>query len=713
MMPNKTPLALATLMFTAGTLTGQAVAATDGAELPTMVVSATGYKQEALRAPASITVVDQEQIQRKPVADLAEVLRDIPGVAIVDSGVAGMKRISLRGESSRRVLVKVNGQPIPDHSSYGSPLLLDVNMIERIEVVRGSASVVHGSNAIGGVVNITTRRTAAGDTEAFVGAGYYSATRGHRVNGGILGATDRFDWRLQASKADFGDRRIPRGTAKGTDDPNKYSRLKPSGSEQKSLSAELGWTLDERQRIAWQGDYFKQEASAWLPYIAGANTELSFPKRDSLRNALIYSYESDDSLLKNIDGRIYHQKGERIMDNDIFALRSFNPEPFSVGTSSRSMDKLETSGLQASMAGEIFGKNTTVFGFEYQKDQLDTKKKGYSITPERLPPFTPPPPPPSFQPLKTLTNTAQLSEQKFWSVFVQQQIKLTDSLEANLGARYYDIESRLKKSTERSKIKKSDDQLVGSASLVWQYNEQSSLRANIAQGYTYPSLTQQFSATPGNGAMNYGNPNLKAEKATTYEIGWRMEAERLTTDLALYHSKAKNFIDKVRITGVADGFTTSCSSTCFQWFNANKANTTGVELMLAYQLASWRPYVNMGAQKRRLEYATGFKTWDSGLPRFQGRAGVEWYATEELELDFYVRGGGKSRRDDFDSIGEPEIQRTSSYAELNVGAYYRPAQLQNLSVAVLAQNLANRRYQNPDELQAAGRALDVEVRWSF
>ncbi|TDQ39450.1 TonB-dependent receptor plug domain-containing protein [Thiopseudomonas denitrificans] len=704
MLMSKTPLAVAVMLCAAGGLgvSPAAWSAQGSAELPAMVVSATGYKQETLRAPASITVVDQEQIQRKPVADLAEVLRDIPGVAIVDSGVAGMKRISLRGESSRRVLVKVNGQPIPDHSSYGSPLLLDVNMIERIEVVRGSASVVHGSNAIGGVVNITTRRTAAGDTEAFVGAGYYSATRGHRLNGGILGATDRFDWRLQASKADFGDRRIPRGTAKGTDDPNKYSRLKPSGSEQKSLSAELGWTLDERQRIAWQGDYFKQEAEAWLPAQENMEMGLDFPKRDSLRNALTYTFEDDSALFHSIDGRIFHQTGKRVMDNTI----NIDMAPIMTrNTFTRSHDKLTTHGLQFTAASRLFADNNTVFGFEYQKDKLDVDKLATRIArvPAAMPPVT------------TLTPSSQLSEQAFWSAFVQQQIKLTDSLEANLGARYYDIESRLKKSTDRGKTKKTDDQLVGSASLVWQYNELSSLRANIAQGYTYPSLTQQFSATPGNGAMNYGNPDLKAEKATTYEVGWRMEGEQLTADLALYHSKAKNFIDKVRISSTADDYLTACATTdiCFQWFNANKASTTGVELMLAYQLESWRPYVNMGAQKRRLEYGTGLKTWDSGLPKFQGRAGVEWYATQELELDFYVRGGGKSRRDDYDSKGDPDRQRTSSYAELNVGAYYQPAWLPNLSVAVLAQNLANRRYRNPDELQAAGRALDVELRWSF
>lgn len=710
MLIAKTPLAVAAMLFAAGGLgvTSAAWAVSDSSQLPVMVVSATGYQQEALRAPASITVVEHDQIQRKPVADLAEVLRDIPGVDIVDSGVAGMKRISLRGESSRRVLIKVNGQPIPDHSSYGSPLLLDANIIERIEVVRGSASVVHGSNAIGGVVNITTRQAAPGEQEAFVGAGYYSATRGQRFNGGVLGATDRFDWRLQLSKADFADRRIPRGQVKDSADQTKYSRLKPSDSEQKSVSAELGWRLDERQRIAWQGDYFRQEAAAWLPAQPGARTELSFPKRDSLRNALNYRFEDDTALWHRVDARLYQQKGERIMDNEVFAMGSFNPAPFEVGSSTTSTDKLDTYGFQLNAAGDVFGANTTAVGLEYQQDKLDTKKKGYSITPQLVSPF---PPPPSFQPVRSPSTTTQVSQQSFWSVFVQQQLHLNDSLEANLGARYYSIDSKLKKSTERSTTSKTDDQLVGSAALVWQYDERSSVRSSIAQGYTYPSLTQQFSATPGNGAMNYGNPNLKAEKATTYELGWRFDDRNWFADATLYHSRARNFIDKARIAGVAQGYTTACKGVCFQWLNTNRAQTTGAELMLAYQLESWRPYMNLAVQKRRLEYGTGLKTWDSGLPRFQGRAGIEWYATEQLELDFYVRGGGKSRRDDYDSKGEPERQRTSSYAELNVGAYYKP--VPNLSLAVLAQNLADRRYRNPDELQAAGRALDMEVRWSF
>lgn len=694
---NKAPFSLALLSLAVGLGQVSLVQAKENAlNLPAMVVSATGYKQETLRAPATITVMERDEIVRKPIADMAEVLRDIPGIAIVDSGVPGMKRLSLRGEDSRRVLVKVNGQPIPDHSAYGSPLLIDANMIERIEVVRGSASVVHGSNAVGGVVNITTRQAAPGEQEAYVGGGYYSATRGHRVIGGILGASDRLDWRVQVAKANFGDRKIPHGRLKDTDAADK-----DSDSKQKSVSAELGWQLDERQRVAWQGDYFKQEANAYLPGAPGFYMDLEFPKRDSRRNALVYTFADDTALFHSIDARAYHQKGKRIMDNTINL--DMHPLPVKSDSFTRGWDDLTTHGVQLNATGRLLGDNNTVVGFEYQKDKLDAKKLSRKTAYA----------PPMMMPIPSEVRSAQRAQQAFWSLFVQQQIRITDTLEANLGARYYDIDSKLRKSTERQTTSKSDDQLVGSASLVWQHTDNSALRFNIAQGYTYPSLTQQFSATPGNGAMNYGNPGLKAEKATTYELGWRHEGDQLTLDATLYHSRATNFIDKVRIDGTADGYMASCAARdiCFEWVNANKARTVGAEIMAAYQLDQLRPYVNLGAQKRRLEYGTGMKTWRSGLPRYQTRAGVQWQVMEPLELDFYARSTGKSRRQGYNSKGEPEKQRTSSYAEFNLAAYYQP--LPQLDIAVQALNLTNRSYQNPDELPAAGRALDVEFRWRF
>lgn len=663
--------------------------------LPVQVSSATGYRQQALLAPAAITVIDKEQISRAPVSDLGEVFRDIPGITLVDSNVPGMKRLSIRGENSRRVLIKVNGQALTDHSNYGTPLLLDASMIERIEVVRGSASVVHGSNAIGGVVNITTRTMQPGEQEVLVSGGYYSATRGYRTSAGVLGATERIDYRLQASRTEHEDRRIP------------HSKLENSDSDNKSVSAELGYRFGN-SRVAWQGDYFQQSAKAWMSPEPFMEMSLAFPKRNSTRNALNYRFENDNAFFNVIEAQAYHHKNTRQMDNVVNVdMPAMGPVPAVKSDSfSRSNDDLTSQGVQLNFAGQWWADNTTLFGFEYQQDSLDVDK--YSRKK-------------AFLPMPTPVNEdfpEQEAEQSTWSLFVQQQIALVDGVEANIGARYYDIESELKRSTERSLMKKDDGQLVGSASLVWQTSAQSSLRFNLAQGYTYPSLTQQFSATPGNNVMNYGNPDLKAEKATTFEVGTRLDGQQLTLDLTLYHSRATDFIDKRKVDAGDDNVQAysgpaKCSgrNLCFEWFNANKANTTGLELMAAYQMAEWRPYVNVAVQKRELKYATGLSTWDSGLPIYQSRTGVEWQLASQVNLDFFVRSYGRSKREDYDKKGQLEIQRTTTYAEFNVAANYQPTHNLNLTMAL--SNLTNREYRNPEELPAAERAVDVEVHWRF
>ena len=84
----KTSLAYAVALVSLGA--SGSLWAQEEASLSKQVVSATGFRQQALLAPAAITVLEREQLERKPVSDLAEVFRDIPGIDVVDSGVPGM-----------------------------------------------------------------------------------------------------------------------------------------------------------------------------------------------------------------------------------------------------------------------------------------------------------------------------------------------------------------------------------------------------------------------------------------------------------------------------------------------------------------------------------------------------------------------------------------------------------------------------------------------
>ena len=666
------------------------LAADDVIDLPLMVVSATGYRQEALLAPAAVTVIDREQISRQPVADLADVFREIPGITVVDSGVPGMKRLSLRGESARRVLIKVNGQPLSDHSNYGTPMLIDVATIERIEVVRGSASVVHGSNAVGGVVNVITRQAQSGEQEINLNAGYYSATRGHKVSAGVLGATETTDWRLQASQTRHDDRRTPDG------------RLYDTDNEQQALSAELGFRINEQQRISWQGEYFDLEAGAWAEPGSGIDS-MRFPERSSQRHGVVYEYaDATAPVVQRFSTRVYRHDDTRRFDNAVAVATS----TMSTAVDNASYDDLLTDGIQLNLETTLLGNNITLFGLEYQRDELDTTKSTITTITNTLP-F-----PPSGT---TVKNSAQLAEQRFWSAFVQQQLRLTQQLEANIGVRYYDIDSRLKRSTERNTTSDREEKVVGSAALVWQLQNDSALRLNIAQGYTYPSVTQQFAVTAGGSDIHFGNPDLKSEQSATVELGWRLDNRRWTADITLYQSNADDFIGRESLgmggpaVVVPDYSTpTTTRQRLWRWVNIAKAETRGLEASLMFYAGAIRPYLNISAQQRNFDYGNGYDTWDSGLPRHQLRTGVQWDVQNSLSLDFYIRSYGDATLKDENGVVD---ETSSAYVEYNLAAQYRPTLNLNMSAAL--RNLTDKSYRNPEELPAAERALDIEVSWRF
>ena len=156
-----------------GTLT-MALAAASGAvwgeegghELGQVSVTAGGYIEQVDDAPASISVIDREQIEARFYQDTTDALRDVPGV-IVTGGGSGDRGtdIVIRGMPSSYTLIMVDGKPVSTRESrpngsagFEQSWLPPLQSIERIEVVRGPMSTLYGSDAMGGVVNIITRK---------------------------------------------------------------------------------------------------------------------------------------------------------------------------------------------------------------------------------------------------------------------------------------------------------------------------------------------------------------------------------------------------------------------------------------------------------------------------------------------------------------------------------------------------------------------------
>ncbi|WP_237216754.1 TonB-dependent receptor plug domain-containing protein [Falsiroseomonas oryziterrae] len=166
--------------------------------VPETVVTATRVPTPIERIPAAVTVITRQDIEERGYRTLPEALQSVPGLRLVQGGGVGQQASAfVRGAASRQVLVLLDGVPVNDPSepngafNFGNDLLGD---IERIEVVRGPASSLYGSGAIGGVINLITRRAPEGRTAQAFGEAGLGTQRTAQGNIGIAGTTERWNY---------------------------------------------------------------------------------------------------------------------------------------------------------------------------------------------------------------------------------------------------------------------------------------------------------------------------------------------------------------------------------------------------------------------------------------------------------------------------------------------------------------------------------------
>lgn len=131
--------------------------------LDDMVVTATRTESKMVDVPVNATVISAEKIADRHYLDVADVLKDVPGATVMDTGVGAYeKKVVLNGDE--RVLVLVDGKRVNidmgtmSRASYDLNQMPDVSLIERIEVVKGHGGALYGSDAVGGVINIITKK---------------------------------------------------------------------------------------------------------------------------------------------------------------------------------------------------------------------------------------------------------------------------------------------------------------------------------------------------------------------------------------------------------------------------------------------------------------------------------------------------------------------------------------------------------------------------
>lgn len=694
--------------------------------LDTIAVVGTRTATSVQDNPASVTVVDQEEIAKKSGESIADMLRDVPGVEVVDDSIPGMKRLSIRGESSRRVTVLVDGQEITDHSNYGTPILIDPSNVERIEVVRGPASVLHGAKAIGGVVNIITKRGADKPVQFETGGTYYSGTAGWQGWAAVSGTVGNFDYRFSGSLDDHGDRRVPNGRYTST------GKLDGTPFNNDYLSAHLGYTFGEagNHYIALKAEQHRLSTKSWPGELDPSITHFSIdlPQRDRRKIGIYYDGKDLGPILKNVHLDAYYQTVDRLFMNDVETVTSSGPVTTTTRVGSKSDDENVNIGGTAQVDMQFHPDHYTIFGISYLSDQLTAAKDTNVYNHVDRPP-----------PLSDITMNVyakSLNDATINTVsgFAQNEWSFHDDFKLTTGARYYYTSITHDKYMVGSAVSpiapppapalasgptspdKSDGRLVTSAGLTYTGIENTTLRALYSEGYITPSLVQMFMLTSGGGITINGNPDLEAETSRSFELGARYNTGDVVIDGTVFYTQAKNYITTAPDPAGAIGDLT--------YINANRATTYGLELAAEYTIpgTAFTPYVS-GAWMRRMiemEEATfSWSTYNSNTPALSGRLGVRWegeVANHNAWADLYARVGSGAKQTTWSASGGFETDSVPGYATLNFafGGAFGGEDDDRFRYAVNFNNILNKEYRSSlAELPGVGRSVEVSLRMKF
>ena len=634
-----------------------------------IVVTPTRTNRELREVPSSVSVVGGEALRRSGATTVADALRDVPGVEVFDQSVPGAKRVVIRGESGSRVLVLVDGQKISEQKSMdGAALLIDPARVERIEVVKGPGSVLYGSEAIGGVVNIITKKGGDRPVQAEATGTYDTSADGVKGYAALFGGHEGFQYRISGAWTDFDDRESAEETLENT------------AYEIQDYSLFLGYDKDDLSLGVTYEDY-RSDVESHTPEGTTDETltyfQLDLPRWDRWKIGGFAELRALADPLPRLRLDAYFQNTRKLFKNDMELRIPMGPAGVMAVENRITTDNdQDTFGLDFQVDWMPHPDHYVIFGYEPVFDQLD------AVTEIRSARITPMPPPAGTR-TTSLDRFTYEAEMDAHAVYVQDEWMLPADLTATLGLRQTWVDSRLK-ATNNPEIglrDADDSQAVFSAGLTWAGAENLILRGLFSQGYRFPNLQQLFIGTVHGGAEpTFANPELAPETSDNYEIGFRFGDGVFAADLALFYSDAADYITTRPVEGGR------------RFENVNAAETFGAEAVIQYDVAGLGLTPYAGATWLRRKFETGdFATYDTGRPDLMGRLGLRYgrdLGQSHLFTDLYFRGASEAE----ERFSDGTAATYGSWETLNLTLGGRFGADQKYFATVHLNNLFDREY---------------------
>ncbi|HDS1196870.1 TPA: TonB-dependent hemoglobin/transferrin/lactoferrin family receptor [Shewanella algae] len=549
------------------------------AEFDEVLVSATRIQEKVSESSRSAAVVGEEQLAEKQGDSVAEVLKTEANINIANGPRASAQQVEIRGLSGQRVLQTIDGARQNTSAGHRGTFFIDPELLSSVEVVRGPASSLWGSGAIGGVVSQNTKsaREMLDEGQSFGGylkQGYETNGQRSKSSGAIYGAKGSIDWLLNGSYSD-GD-----NIKAGND-----NTLENSASRSRSGLAKFGWQLDEAQRLQLSGRI--NEISEAVPSNPATDVSNSVPlvRRDSKDSNLTldYSLAPSSNALLDLDAKFYWNKTD--YDENRLTKGQFDTTEY------------ETLGFSIANRSQWQGLKLT-YGLDGYRDQIETFRDDSGQSGQR---------PGNID-----------GESRVWGAFVAANIALGENWSLDPALRYDSFENESNNLGHSS----DDDALSPSLALVWKTAPWLTLSARYDEAFRAPSVEEMYSSgthycippIPNflpNGLCNTFevNENLKAEKAKNKELKADMRFaelagnDELALSLSVFRNDVDDFIEQ-RVTNPLHGIPGLEQNT--RWDNVDKARLTGFELTGKYRINQTRLSLSYGQTEGKDRHDGGY-----------------------------------------------------------------------------------------------------------
>ncbi len=524
----------------------------------TVTVTAARTQISSEETPVPVSIIGSEEIARKGINTLGDVFRTLPGTSTVNEG-AFQVRPRIRGLDSNRVLILVDGERLNNsRTSTGQSGieggLVETSQIESIEVVRGSGSVLYGTDALAGTINIITRETPAHRDNGFrFGAAldtfYSSNESGRRGNLAVTGAGKYFAFRVAQSLERYGNYSTGDPAGRVIDGVTEDGEVLNSQSHGGNTQATGRFFINETNTLKL--NYERRRASnIGSPTLVGVfNGFFPFSNRDKFSGR--YDVAAITKNLQRVSIMGHYQTQDRNFTNILTVppVLPFFPGQYQF---SETVTDTDSTGFDV-QTDWIFGTRVNLIaGASYFNDFNSDRRLFITAT-------TP------ASPNRNVSTTRSVPDASLSNIaaFAQGEIRITKRLKAVAGIRFDRFRTSAKPTAEfslpgsltpsqiedlglaglTSGLSVDNSAVTGDVGLVFVVNPYLNLSARVGRSFRTPNIFERFFTDFGSvGGFLVGNPNLEPETGVNFDATVRFKTSRFSGSVTYFNNQYENFL---------------------------------------------------------------------------------------------------------------------------------------------------------------------------